>query len=224
MSDTINAIRGLLNLPRLHKFYAEAKLDDGRLIVTEAESMAIGVEIKVMNDAGEAADLEDGTYTLEDGTKISITEGRISELGGAEAEAPVEAQEEEVAMAEHEEDKMKALKEELQDVVDEATMNRILEKVEEMMKPEEEMEDEEKEMQEDEKVEMAHAFAEELKAFSDEVSQVFDVVLARIERLENAPASEGVSVSPTNFSREAEPKAINPRNRARQIIEAFKTN
>ena len=62
MSKTIDKIRGLLNLPNLTKFYAEARLDDGRLVVTEAESMAIGVEVSVMSDEGNADVLEDGSY------------------------------------------------------------------------------------------------------------------------------------------------------------------
>lgn len=226
MSDTINAIRGLLNLPRLSKFYAEAKLDDGRLVVTEADSMAIGVEIKVMNDAGEAADLEDGTYTLEDGTKITIAEGRIAELGDASAEEVVAeeepvteealSEEEETALSESEE---KILREELEEVVDEQTMEKILNAIKKMNEHEEELEEEEK-------VEMSHAFAAELKLFAEEVSQVFDVVLSRIEKLEASPASEGVQVSPNRRAQFSAPqeKAINPMDRAKQIIETFKSN
>ena len=66
MSKTIDKIRGLLNLPNLTKFYAEARLDDGRLVVTEAESMAIGVEVSVMSDEGNADVLEDGSYAVAD--------------------------------------------------------------------------------------------------------------------------------------------------------------
>lgn len=224
MSDTINAIRGLLNLPRLSKFYAEAKLDDGRLVVTEADSMAIGVEVKVMNDAGEAADLEDGTYTLEDGTSLTITEGRIAELGDASAEEVVAEEpvseealsEDETALSESEE---KILREELEEEVDEQTMEKILNAIKKMNEHEEEM-------QEEEQVEMSHAFAAELKLFAEEVSQVFDVVLSRIEKLESAPASEGIQVSPNRRAQFSAPqeKALNPMDRAKQIIETFKSN
>jgi len=220
MSDTINAIRGLLNLPSLQKFYAEAKLDDGRLVVTEADSMAIGVEVKVMNDAGEAADLEDGTYTLEDGTKITISEGRIAELGDGQAEEPqaeTASTEEELSEEEEMSEEEKALRAELEDVVDEETMKKILQAIKKMTEDEE---------MEEEKVDMSHAFAAELKLFADEVSQVFDIVLTRIEKLEQAPASEGVSISPNKraqFSRPQE-KALNPMDRAKQIIESFQTN
>ena len=101
MSKTIDKIRGLLNLPNLTKFYAEARLDDGRLVVTEAEAMAVGVEVSVMSDEGNADSLEDGTYALEDGTVLIVLDGRITQLG--EEEPAAEAEEEievEVELAE----------------------------------------------------------------------------------------------------------------------------
>ena len=102
MSKTIDKIRGLLNLPNLTKFYAEARLDDGRLVVTEAEAMAVGVEISVMSDEGNADYLDDGTYALEDGTVLVVADGRIVQLGEEEPEAEAEV-EVEVEMAEGDE-------------------------------------------------------------------------------------------------------------------------
>ena len=221
MSDTIQAIRGLLNLPRLSKFYAEANLDDGRVVVTEADAMAIGVEVKVMNDAGEAADLDDGTYTLEDGTKLTIAEGRIAALGDEE-EAPVEAEEVveeemevEVELEEADEDEMAAaLRAELGDVDDEM-MARILAAVKKMY------EEKEEEMSA-EVVDQTENFASELSVFAKEVSQVFDVVLARLDRLENAPASEGVQVTPTELSRQDLPNPKSAQERAWLIMNQYK--
>lgn len=229
MANTIETIRGLLNLPKLTKFYAEGRLDDGRLIVTEADQMAVGVEVKVMNDAGEAADIEDGTYTLEDGNSITIAEGRIAEIGGAEPaaeEAPVEAEEDKEQMASEDEEQMEdkvkdAMKAELEDVVDEATMEKVVAAVKKLMEDEEEG-------LEEEKVDMSHAFAAELKDFANEVSQVFDVVLSRLERLENEPASKGVQVSPNDFSRQAPAIGDNipagPTARAWDMIKNFKNH
>ena len=90
---TIDKIRELLKMSVARKFYAEARLDDGRLVVTEADAMAIGVEVFVMNEEGQAEPLVDGEYTLEDGTKLLIAEGRIGQLG---EEVAAEAQEEEM--------------------------------------------------------------------------------------------------------------------------------
>ena len=91
MSKTIDKIRGLLNLPNLTKFYAEARLDDGRLVVTEADSMAIGVEVSVTSDEGNA-----------DGTALVVLDGRIAQLGEEEPAAEEEI-EVEVEMAEGDE-------------------------------------------------------------------------------------------------------------------------
>lgn len=221
MSDTIQAIRGLLNLPRLSKFYAEANLDDGRVVVTEADAMAIGVEVKVMNDAGEAADLDDGTYTLEDGTKLTIADGRIAALGDEE-EAPVEAEEVveeemevEVELEEDDEDEMEAaLRAELGDVDDEM-MARILAAVKKMY-------DHKEEEMSAEVVDQTENFATELSVFAKEVSQVFDVVLARLDRLENAPASDGVQVTPTELSTQDLPNPKSAQERAWLIMNQYK--
>ena len=62
--------------------YAEARLDDGRVVVTEAESMDVGVEVRVLDDSGEASVIDAGTYTLEDGTEIVVNEeSRLVSLG-----------------------------------------------------------------------------------------------------------------------------------------------
>ena len=218
MANTIDTIRGLLNLPKLTKFYAEGRLDDGRLLVTEADSMAVGVEVKVMNDAGEAPDVEDGTYTLEDGTSITISGGRIAELGTGTDEAPTE---EAPTEATKEEELASEEEEQMEDKVDEATMTKVVEAVKKLMEDKEEY-------TEEKEVEMSHAFANELKDFADEVSQVFDVVLSRLERLEEAPASEGVKVTPNQFNQQVTKAKTNlpkgPTQRAWDMIQTFKNH
>ena len=210
MSNTIDKIRGLLNLPELRKFYAEAKLDDGRLVVTEADAMAIGVEVKVMGEDGTAEDLADGNYNLEDGTLLVIQDGRIAQLGEEEPaaeEAPAEEAPAEAELAEHDKltEELKAL--ELEDDMIEkvaAVVRALYEKEEEQMAAQ---------MTEDTEV---------LEAFAAEVQAAFDVVLSRIERIENAPASTGVAYSPTKNN--PEPVALsarNPKQRAHQLIQRF---
>ena len=79
--NTIEKIRDVLGLPKT-KMYAEARLDDGRVVVTEAESMDVGVEVRVLDDSGEASVIDAGTYTLEDGTEIVVNEeSRLVSLG-----------------------------------------------------------------------------------------------------------------------------------------------
>lgn len=210
MSNTIDKIRGLLNLPELRKFYAEAKLDDGRLVVTEADAMAIGVEVKVMGEDGTAEDLADGNYNLEDGTLLVIQDGRIAQLGEEEPaaeEAPAEEAPAEAELAKDDKltEELKAL--ELEDDMIEkvaAVVRALYEKEEEQMAAE---------TTEDTEV---------LEAFAAEVQAAFDVVLSRIERIENAPASNGVAYSPKKNN--PEPVALsahNPKQRAHQLIQRF---
>ena len=74
-------------------------LDDGRVIATEDEQFMIGSEVFVVNDDGEASSLAAGSYTMEDGAKITVDDnGKILDLGEEkEAEDVEEASEEEMA-------------------------------------------------------------------------------------------------------------------------------
>ena len=77
---------------------AEMKLDDGVTIV-EAESFEAGMEISVKTEDGQNIPLPVGTYGLEDGMEIVVSEeGIIGEIkeAGTEEEAPAETEAEEV--------------------------------------------------------------------------------------------------------------------------------
>ena len=56
------------------KFYAELKLDDGRVIATEDEQFMIGSKVFAVSDDGNAEALSAGSYTLENGNKMTIGE------------------------------------------------------------------------------------------------------------------------------------------------------
>lgn len=221
MSKTINAIRGLLNLPDLHKFYAEARLDDGRLVVTEAEAMEVGVEVRIMSDEGSAEEMSDGEYTLEDGTLLAITDNRIAQLGeeDAEAEADVEVEvtEEALASDKKEEDYSKLRKElgrlgltESQQLdVMKAVLAGLEGAVEEV----------------EEKIDIEEM--SELKEFAEEVSAAFETVFARLSAMESQPASEGVSVSPAPSQRPQEPvnlSSMKTSDRAHWLMSQMKNN
>lgn len=204
MSKTIDKIRGLLNLPNLTKFYAEARLDDGRLVVTEAESMAIGVEVSVMSDEGNADVLEDGSYVLEDGTALVVLDGRINQLGEDEpAEEEVEV---EVEMAEGDE----------ADVQDWAGMEKRIQNLEDAvaaLKGEALSEDE---------------VSEEMSEFSSEVNSAFEHILERLSAIENEPATSGVSHSPNKTKNQTvsqeEFSSMKTSDRAHAIISNFAKN
>ena len=205
MSKTIDKIRGLLNLPNLTKFYAEARLDDGRLVVTEAESMAIGVEVSVMSDEGNADVLEDGSYALEDGTALVVLDGRITQLG--EDEPAVEDEVEvEVEMAEGDE----------ADVQDWAGMEKRIQNLEDAvadLKGEDLKDDE---------------VSEEMSVLSSEINGAFDHIMERLSAMENEPATDGVSHSPNKTKNQTvsqeEFSSMKTSDRAHAIISNFAKN
>ena len=206
MSKTIDKIRGLLNLPNLTKFYAEARLDDGRLVVTEAESMAIGVEVSVMSDEGNADVLEDGSYALEDGTALVVLDGRITQLG--EDEPAVEDEVEvEVEMAEGDE----------ADVQDWAGMEKRIQNLEDAvadLKGEELKDDDE--------------VSEEMSVLSSEINGAFEHIMERLSAMENEPATDGVSHSPNKTKNQSvsqeEFSSMKTSDRAHAIISNFAKN
>ena len=66
--------------------FASAKLADGTAINIQGDSLAAGVMITVMTEAGEAP-LPDGEYTLEDGTVFYVSGGSVSEVKAPAATA-----------------------------------------------------------------------------------------------------------------------------------------
>ena len=207
---TIEKIRDVLGLP-MTKLYAESRLDDGRVIVTEDEAFEPGVEIKVIDDAGEALPLEKGTYTLDSGDKVEINEdGRLVNLGGEEEELEVE-----VVLAEEEE----KVEEEVEEVEEEEELNFEAIKAAFM------------EAYPDLDLDLCEGLAkiaakvyeteavEEMAATEKEddlnatIEEAFNAISDRLKALENAPASEGVNHSPN--------KATVKRNRSNKKFNAI---
>ena len=80
------------------KFYAEMKLDDGRVVATEDEQFMIGSKVFAVNDDGDAEALQAGSYTMENGNKLTIGENsEILDLGEEKEAEDVEASEEEMS-------------------------------------------------------------------------------------------------------------------------------
>jgi len=81
---------------------AEATLENGTVIYTDAEEFAEGVEAYIINDEGENIPLPPGDYTLQDGGVIVVGDGGVVTSVGEGTEeveevvAEVEASEEEV--------------------------------------------------------------------------------------------------------------------------------
>ena len=178
------------------KMYAEMILDDGRVLATEDEQFMIGSEVYVVGDDGETEKLSAGSYTMEDGAKISIDDNsKITDLGEEkEAEDVEEASKEEMADAE-DTDWAKTF-EEMKDRI------AALEKEVFGEKAEEETEDlakeETEEVVEEEKIEMS---IDVVNSLVEEVEHL----KSKIVELEKTPGAEGFTHNPENDTKLEKP-------------------
>ena len=196
------AVRSVVEAER-QDLYAEARLNDGRVIATEAEAFSAGAPVRVMSEDGEAAPLEAGSYELSDGGSVTVDDkSQVVEM--------TEDKEEKVEAADHEEEKdeMAAVKAALVDKfqITPEVAAEIVEVVKEAMKPEEveaaEHEDKEEDMKEDKKEEMsAH-----LSAITDQMTVALEAISARLAKLEEQPAAQPDRVLPkAEFKKESNP-------------------
>ena len=192
------------------ELYKEARLEDGRVVATEADEFSAGASVRVLSDDGEAAPLEAGSHQLSDGGEITVDADSKVEM--------MEDEEEKVEAAEHEEDKdeMAAVKAALVEkfMISEEVAQEIVEVVSAALKPmvEEEVEASEEPKKEEMsiQVEMAHEMATALEAINK-----------RLETLENAPAAEPDRVlAKAEFSKENNPN-LSGVDRAINIISQF---
>ena len=219
------AVRSVVEAER-QDLYAEARLQDGRVIATEAEQFSAGASVRVLSEDGEAAPLEAGTYDLSDGGQVSVdAESNVVEL--------MDDKEEKTEAAEHEEEKdeMSAVKAALVErfQISPEVAAEIVDVVKEAMKPteaaeeekDEEMEEEKKEEMSEEKTEMsAH-----LTDLTHEMAVALEAINKRLAKLEEEPAAQPDRVLPKQEFN-AVPKASNARgasvDNALNIINSFK--
>lgn len=211
--NTLQKIREIMGLPKTN-LYAEVKIDDGRVLVTEADAFEPGVDVRVIDDSGSTVVLDAGTYTLEDGRKVIVNEDSKMESFEVDEEIDVEVElelAETVPEAEEEgyedgiDDEKEDVKEEMdydkvRDVLaerfpdlDEAVRDAIAQVVSDIYAPEVEVEMEAETPQED---------------LSELLEEAFTSISKRLEALENVPAESGVNVSPTNLSSKHKKKDI----------------
>ena len=180
------------------KFYAEMKLDDGRIIATEDEQFMIGSKVFAIGDDSEAEALSAGSYTMENGNKMTIGDSsEILDLGEEKEAEDVEASEEELSEEVAEESKEEELAEEA-DVADWEGMEKRIKNLEDAVadlkadkveaSAEEELSTEE-ELVEEEKTEMSNEVIGELMTQIEELK-------SKIVELSGEPASEGIEYNP----------------------------
>ena len=184
--------------------YAEAILDDARVIATDSEEFEIGSAVYVINDAGEVEDLAEGIYTLEDGSKIRIdAESNVAGFG-----------EEEIVEEEVVEEEMEAeevvVKEEVEEVItDDAVVEEIAVKINDAT-PDEVTEEIAKEVAKEVVDHMAEKVEEEVEVKEVEMSSdLMGELLTRLSaieekftKLDDTPSSNGVNITPTHMRKE----------------------
>lgn len=185
------AVRSVVEAER-QDLYAEARLNDGRVVATEAEAFSAGAPVRVMSEDGEAAPLEAGSYELSDGGTLNVdADSKVVEM--------MEEEEEKTEAAEHEEDKdeMAAVKAALVDKfqISPEVAAEIVEVVKDAMQPEEveaAEEEKEEEMSEQKKEEMSS----HLTDLTHEMAVALEAINSRLEKLESAPATQPDRVVP----------------------------
>ena len=188
--DSIKKIKELLKFTKKKtykiKMYAEAILDDARVIATDSEQFEIGAEVYVINDEGAVESLSEGIYTMEDGSKIRIDADSMVAGFGEEEEVVVE---EEVVEEELSEEKEEMAEESEAEETDWAkTFEEMKDRVAELEKAV----FGEKAAEETEDLNKTEMSAEIIGELTTEIESL----KAKIVELSEQPASEGVSVSP----------------------------
>ena len=206
------------------KFYAEKKLDDGRVIATEDEQFTVGSKVFAVSE-GEAKPLEAGTYTLEDGDKLVIGDSsNILELGETEVtedeKVEVEASTEEELAEESEAEETDWAKtfEEIKDRVAELEKAVFGDKAEE--ETEELSEEVSEEKSKEDKTEMSS------EVISDLMTEV-EELKSKIAELSSEPATESINYNPEGeqFSSTIDLRSnvnLSAQDKARELINNYK--
>ena len=164
------------------KFYAESRLNDGRIVVTEEDAMIVGVPVKVLEEDGVAYPLEGGAYILEDGTELIVNEsGFIDRIG--EEEVVEEVVEEEVLAVD---DGKEA------DVDDWAGMEKRIQNLEDAIA---DLKADKVEASKQDKTEMSADVIGEILTKVDNLE-------VKLSQVEEVPATSGVNINPTGQSKQ----------------------
>ena len=176
------------------KMYAEMKLDDGRVVATEDEQFMIGSKVFAISDDGEAEALSAGSYTMENGNKLTLGDSsEILDLGEEKEAEDVEASEEELS----EEPKEELAEDDEADVEDWAGMEKRIKNLEDAVadlkadkvEASAELSEEVEEEVEEEKTEMSSEVIGELMTQIEELKN-------KIVELSGEPATEGINYNP----------------------------
>ena len=204
------AVKSVVEAER-QDLYAEARLNDGRVVATEAEAFSAGASVRVLSEDGEAAPLEAGSYELSDGGTLNVdAESKVVEME--------EEEKKDEMMEDEEKDEMAAVKAALVDKfqISPEVAAEIVEVVKEAMAPTEEVEVEAEE-EEPKKEEMSS----HLQDLTHEMAIALEAINTRLAKLEEAPAASPDRVLPkAEFKKETNPN-LKGVDRAFNIISNF---
>ena len=210
------AVKSVVEAER-QDLYAEARLNDGRVVATEAEAFSAGASVRVLSEDGEAAPLEAGSYELSDGGTLNVdADSKVVEME--------EEEKKDEMMDDEEKDEMAAVKAALVDKfqISPEVAAEIVEVVKEAMAPTKveaaEHEDKEEEMEEEKKKE---EMSSHLQALTHEMAIALEAINTRLAKLEEAPAASPDRVLPkAEFKKETNPN-LKGVDRAFNIISNF---
>ena len=205
--SSIKKIKELLKFTKKKTYkinmYAEAILDDARVIATDSEEFEIGAEVYVINDAGEVESLAEGIYTMQDGSKIRIdAESKVAGFGEEEV-----IEEEEVVEEEMQEEEVVAKEEVIEEITADPIVEEIAVKINEAT-PDEVTEEISKEVAKVVVDHMAEKVEEEVEAVEmsadilGELMTRLSAIEEKFETLEETPSNNGVNITPTNLKKE----------------------
>ena len=203
---TLEKILNMVKKNKKTELYAEMKLDDGRVIATEDEQFMIGSKVFAIGDDGEATALEAGSYTMDNGNKLTIGEdSEILDLG-EEAESVEEEASEEVEASEEKE----LAEDDEADVGDWAGMEKRIKNLEDAVADlKADKEEASAELSEETTEEGKEELSKETEKPIELSADLANEIITRMEELESKivdlskePATEGLSYNPegSNFN------------------------
>ena len=226
---TIEKILNILkmkNEPKSYsvKMYAELKLEDGRVIATEDEQFMIGSKVFAISDDGEASALAAGSYTLDNGNKLTIGDSsEILDLGEEKEAEDVEASQElsEENTEELSEEKKEEFDEPGETPAEKAdwaeTYEKLKDRVAELEKAVfgERAAEETEELSEEKKTEMSKE-----NDFLGELMTEMEELRNKVVELSGQPADEGLKYNPEgqHFNSTIDLKKLSTKERAAYYI------
>jgi tetrahydromethanopterin S-methyltransferase subunit G len=217
---TIEKILKLIQMKNTQKsdsvtLYAEMKLDDGRVIATEDDQFMIGSKVFAISDSGDASALVAGTYTMENGNKLTLgDESEVLDLGEEKEAEDIESSKEDMA----EEDESPAEKADWAESYEE-----LKGRVEELEKAVYGKEEASEELSEDKKKELSEEKEKPIELSADLANEIItrmEELESKIVELSKEPATEGIEYNPegSNFNSTVDLKKLSTKQRAAYYI------